>query len=88
MKDMMKMDKSEERLKAAFYRLRENKFKANLPFLILSKKLPDGQAYYEYGDGRIEIRLTTTDNDVYTDILVRELNTVEAYKVRRENGLL
>ncbi|WP_146186444.1 hypothetical protein [Pedobacter sp. HMWF019] len=85
---MMKTDKSEERLKAAFYKLRENKFKANLPFLILSEELPDGQAYYEYGDGRIEIRLTKTDNNVYNDILVRELNTVEAYKVRRENGLL
>ncbi|PTT03048.1 hypothetical protein DBR11_03345 [Pedobacter sp. HMWF019] len=88
MTDMMKTDKSEERLKAAFYKLRENKFKANLPFLILSEELPDGQAYYEYGDGRIEIRLTKTDNNVYNDILVRELNTVEAYKVRRENGLL
>ncbi|WP_431292492.1 hypothetical protein [Pedobacter sp. P26] len=36
--------------------LRAKNFSRNLPFLILSNKLPKGQVYKEYNDGRIEIQ--------------------------------
>ena len=80
----MEREISADRFETALKELRADKFAQNLPFLILSGKLPDGQAYYEYQDGRIEIRRNVIDGGKYTTELVRELNTVEAYKVRRE----
>lgn len=77
----MEEDNRAERIEVAFQQLRAEKFAQNLPFLILSGKLPEGQAYCEY-DNHIEIRLTKVEGDNYASTLVRELNPVEAFKVR------
>ncbi|GAA3929496.1 hypothetical protein GO495_06815 [Chitinophaga oryziterrae] len=80
-------ERQAERLTATYNNLRQSKFKKGQPFLILSKKLPAGQAYLEHADGKIEIIYTTTKDNQLVQTVVRELNPVEAFRVRAENGL-
>jgi hypothetical protein len=67
--------------------LRSKNFSNNLPFLILSDKLPDGQVYREFPDGHIELQQVFFAGSNYTYNLIRVLSASDANKVREENGL-
>jgi hypothetical protein len=68
--------------------LRCRNFGRNLPFLMLSSKLPDGQVYREYPDGRIELQNVFTIGSKFEYNVIRILTPLEANEVRSEYGLL
>lgn len=80
--------KQDEKFTANILNLRLRNFSNNIPFLILSDKLPDDQAYLEYADGHIEISETYANGAEIKSRLIRILSLREAIKVRKENGLL
>ena len=63
--------------------LRLRNFSKNLPFLILSDKLPEDQVYREYAAGRIEIQELFTVGNSYQHKLIRVLTELEADRIRR-----
>jgi len=68
--------------------LRQRNFSRNLPFLIVSENLPEGQVYREFADGRIELQqMLTKDGPSFHFQVVRELLSAEADKVRQAYGL-
>lgn len=77
----------DEKFLATIRELRLRNFSNNLPFLILSDKLPEGQAYREFTDGRIEIQATSFVGIKFKSKLIRVLSPEEAEKVRNENEL-
>ena len=68
--------------------LRSRNFGNNLPFLILSGKLPEGQVYREYPDGHIEIQKIFASGAQFHYEVVKTLAATEAEKVRKAYGLL
>ena len=78
----------ETTLIAIHNRLRNKNFSRNLPFLILSEKLPQGQAYREYADGHIELQEIYATGPDLKSRHIRTLTLTEAEIVRKENGLL
>lgn len=70
----------------AIIKLRERNFSKGLPFLILSDELPDDQAYYEFGDGHVEVQRIVEKNGVDETELVRVLSDEEAKRIR-ENAI-
>lgn len=68
--------------------LRAKNFSNNLPFLILSEKLPEGQVYREYADGRIEVQRVFTVGSQYKTKVLVVLPISEADRVRKEYELL
>ncbi len=68
--------------------LRSRNFSRNLPFLLLSDKLPEGQVYREYADGHIEIQEVFTVGARFQHKVLRVLPAPEADKVRNAYGLL
>lgn len=69
-------------------KLRSRNFSNNLPFLILSDKLPEGHVYREFPDGRIEIQHVFVVGAKYEAQVLNVLNSTDADKVRMEYGLL
>jgi hypothetical protein len=67
--------------------IRANNFANNLPFLILSEKLPEGQVYREFPDGRIELQEISAAGSKYNTLVLKTLSIAEADQVRKENGL-
>ncbi len=67
----------------AIRELRVRNFSKNLPFLILSDKLPVNQVYKEYADGHIEIQKVFTVGNSYQHKLIRVLTELEADRIRR-----
>lgn len=68
--------------------LRAKNFSNNLPFLILSDRLPEGQVYKEYADGRIELQEVFTVGSQYKTKVLTVLLSSEADRVREEYELL
>jgi len=68
--------------------IRSRNFSKNLPFLILSGKLPEGQVYREYRDGRIELQEVFFVGSRFQHKVIKTLPATEADKVRKANGLL
>ena len=68
--------------------LRSRNFSRNLPFLLLSDKLPEGQVYREFADGRIEIQEVFSIGTHFRHKVLRVLPAPEADKVRSAYGLL
>ena len=68
--------------------LRTRNFSMNLPLLLLSDKLPEGQVYREYADGRIEIQEIYSEGSVYKYKVIGHLSAAEADGLRRTYGLL
>lgn len=68
--------------------LRAKNFSNNLPFLILSDKLPEGQVYREFADGRIELQEVFTVGSQYRVKVLTVLPTSEADLLREEYELL
>jgi hypothetical protein len=67
--------------------LRLKNFSNNLPFLILSDNLPEGQVYREFPDGHIELQVVFSTGSNFASNVLRVLSNSEADKVRNENGL-
>ena len=67
--------------------LRQRNFSRNLPFLIVSEKLPEGQVYREFPDGRIELQQMAPNGPSFNFDVIRELPSAEADKVREAYGL-
>ncbi|MFC0513516.1 hypothetical protein ACFFGT_04865 [Mucilaginibacter angelicae] len=78
----------DERYLITVKNLRSRNFSRNLPFLILSEKLPDGQVYREYPDGRIELQEVFANGPKFESKLIQVLNAPDADLVREEYGLL
>jgi hypothetical protein len=77
----------DERVSEVTRALRQRNLHNNLPFLILSGDLPEGQAYREFPDGHIEIQEVIEDGAHLKSKLVRRLTKVEAADFRLKNGL-
>ncbi len=67
--------------------LRSRNFSKNLPFLILSEQLPDGQVYREFPDGRMELQEVFAEGAKFKSKVIKVLNAPEADRVRKEYGL-
>ncbi|HEY9262133.1 hypothetical protein [Chitinophaga sp.] len=85
------IEEQNKKFAATIERLRKRNFSNNLPFLILSDKLPEGQGFYEFADGHIEIQeVFTIGADIETRF-VRNLSDMEANRIRenfmKANGL-
>lgn len=69
-------------------KLRAVNFSRNLPFLILSDQLPEGQVYREYPDGHIELQEVFSTGAKFQYKLIDTIAGTEADKIRRAYGLL
>ncbi len=78
----------EESYRLTLKALRARNFSKNLPFLLLSDKLPEGQVYREYADGHIEVQEVFTIGSRFQHKLLKVLPAPEADKLRSEYGLL
>ena len=67
--------------------LRDKNFSKNLPFLILSDKLPEGQVYREFPDGRIELQEVFSVGSKFNSKVLQVLTNAEADHIRKEYGL-
>ncbi|MEO6286906.1 MAG: hypothetical protein ABIN80_05550 [Dyadobacter sp.] len=76
-----------QRYTATVKALRSRNFKKNLPFLILSDKLPDGQVYREFPDGRIEVQQVFATGSKFEVKVLHVLGSSDADKVREEYEL-
>jgi hypothetical protein len=77
----------QEKYLSVLRNLRANNFSRNLPFLILSNKLPKGQVYKEYSDGRIEIQEISSAGKKFKVKVLKTLPIKEADLVRIDYGL-
>ncbi len=68
--------------------IRSRNFSRNLPFLILSDKLPDGQVYREFPDGHIELQQVFFVGSKFQYKALKTLPVAEADFVRQAYGLL
>jgi len=83
-----KITPKDERFLPTLKALRSRNFSRNLPFLLLSDKLPDGQVYREFADGHIEIQEVFSVGALFQHKVLRVLPAPEADKVRSAYGLL
>jgi len=79
--------KKREKYMNTIRELRLKNFSNNLPFLILSDKLPEGQAYREFPDGRMELQEVFSIGPEYKTTVLKILSSSEANRIRKENGL-
>ncbi|HEY8955189.1 hypothetical protein [Chitinophaga sp.] len=81
----------DKKFAATIEKIRKRNFSNNLPFLMLSDKLPEGQGFYEYADGHIEIQEVYTIGAEIETRLIRRLSDAESITIRqqymKENGL-
>ena len=68
--------------------IRSRNFSRNLPFLILSDTLPDGQVYREFPDGHIELQEVFSTGSIFHYKALKTLPESEANTVRKAYGLL
>lgn len=88
MDTIYKTTSKDESYRLTLKALRVRNFSRNLPFLMLSDKLPEGQVYREYADGHIEVQEVFTVGSRFQHKLLKVLPAREADKVRSEYGLL
>ena len=77
-----------EKYIATIKNLRDRNFSRDLPFLILSDHLPEGQVYKEFSDGRIEVQEIIASGKKLRSRVVDILKGVDADAVREDYGLL
>ncbi|MGF7083035.1 hypothetical protein [Mucilaginibacter sp. UYCu711] len=75
------------RIHEATIQLREDNFNRGIPFMMFSDNLPDGEAYLEYPDGKIEVVRIDEEGEENNLTTVKILSKVEAERVRIEYGL-
>jgi len=79
---------NEEKYLVTLKGIRSRNFSRDLPFLILSDTLPDGQVYREFPDGRIELQEVFSVGSAFKYRVLRVLRAAEAEVVRKMYGLL
>jgi hypothetical protein len=77
----------DKRIVAVTKALRQKNLQNDLPFLVLSEDLPEGQAYREFADGRIEVQEVYEQGPDLKSKVVRTLTKAEVVKVRLKYGL-
>lgn len=82
------VSQQEEKYLITLKGIRSRNFSRNLPFLILSDTLPDGQVYREFPDGHIELQEVFSVGSAYKYRALRVLREAEADVVRKMYGLL
>jgi hypothetical protein len=83
----MEVTTKDEKYLITVNNLRSRNFSKNLPFLILSDQLPDGQVYREFPDGRIELQEVFAEGAKFKSKVIQILKAPEADRVRKEYGL-
>lgn len=83
---MKQLQEIERTGNAAVRKLRLNKLKKGLPFMINSKDLPRYQCYLEYPDGSIELVSITKEAREFT--FIRQLSLHEVNTIRLRFNLL
>lgn len=83
-----KLETKHEKYLLTIKNLRAKNFSNDLPFLILSEKLPEGQVYKEFADGRIEIQETVSAGKKFRTRVIKVLKGLQADNVRKAYGLL
>ncbi|MBB6502584.1 hypothetical protein [Pedobacter cryoconitis] len=83
-----KLETKHEKYLITIKNLRAKNFSNNLPFLILSEKLPEGQVYKEFADGRIEIQEVASAGKKFRTRVIKVLKGLQADNVRKAYGLL
>lgn len=68
--------------------LRLKSFTNNLPFLMLSESLPDGQSYLEFPDGEFIVHEVFLEGTMVGTKTVRTLRSEEGDQIRKEYELL
>lgn len=81
------MAEKEKRYSETVKQIREKFFTLGKPYLILSTDLPEGESYWAFPDGRIEVQKVGIVDGKTVSTLIRVLSAGEAEKVRAENGL-
>lgn len=81
------IENQEERVERSVRELRKRNFSHNLPFLILSENLPEGQAFREFPDGRIELQELVDPDTSYAFKVIKILDPKEADRIRSDHGL-
>ena len=69
---------------ATIKEIRANDFKNGMPFMMLSKNLPEGQAYFEFPDGHFEVQEVLTIGVNYEFKGLRVLTNEEVSRLRIE----
>ena len=87
MADIHKTAKKDEKYLFTVNKLRSRNFSRNLPFLILSPELPDGQVYREYPDGHIELQQVFSMGTEFRYKVLKTISASEAEHIRMANGL-
>jgi len=64
--------------------LRLKNFSNNLPFLMLSENLPDGESYLEFPDGEIIVHEVFLEGKVIRTRTIRMLSSEEVDQIRKE----
>jgi hypothetical protein len=68
--------------------LRAKNFSRDLPFLILSEDLPEGQVYKEFSDGRIELQEVASAGNKFRIRVIKVFKGMKADSIRETYGLL
>ena len=79
--------KKEEKYLFTIKKLRSRNFSRNLPFLLLSDELPEGQVYREFPDGHIELQQVSSAGSKFQYKLLKTLPSTEAEHIRIAYGL-
>ena len=84
----LELENKHEKYLITIRNLRANNFSKDLPFLILSENLPEGQVYKEFADGRIEIQEVASAGKKFSTRVIKVLKGMQADSIRKIYGLL
>lgn len=82
------ISQKETKYRVTVKEIRARNFSKNLPFLILSEQLPDGQVYREFPDGHIELQEVFSVGAHFRSRVIKTLTMSEADFIRKAHGLL
>ena len=84
----LELENKHEKYFITIRNLRANNFSKDLPFLILSENLPEGQVYKEFVDGHIEIHEIASAGNKFSTRVIKVLKGMQADSIRKTYGLL
>jgi len=81
------VSEKEQKYLATIRGIRARNFGNNIPFLIISDKLPEGQVYREFPDGHIELQSVFSIDANFESKTIKTLSPAEANQVLTEHRL-
>jgi len=84
---IQELENKREKYLMTIRNLRANNFRKDLPFLILSESLPEGQVYKEFADGRIEIQEVASAGKNFRTRVIKVITRIQADRIRKSYGL-